>query len=42
MIIKGSMKKETYEIINECLKEVYKLNIKNTGIYADINPNNMM
>ncbi|MCI8655172.1 MAG: primosomal protein N' [Clostridia bacterium] len=42
MIVKGNMKKETYEIINECLKEVYKLNLRNTGINADVNPNNMM
>lgn len=42
MIIKGNMKAETYEIINECLKEVYKLNLRNTAIYADINPNNMV
>lgn len=36
------MKKEAYEIINECLKEVYNLNLRNTAIYADINPNNMI
>lgn len=42
MIIKGNMKRETYEIINECLNEVYKLKLRNTTIYADINPNNMV
>lgn len=41
MIIKGNMKRETYEIINECLKKAYKLNFRNTAIYADVNPNNM-
>ena len=29
-------------IINKCLQNIYEKNLKNTKIYVDINPNNMM
>ena len=41
IIIKGSMTIEANEIINNCLKEIYNKNYKNTRITVDINPNNM-
>ena len=41
IIIKGNMTAEANEILNECLKEVYKKELKNTRISIDINPNNM-
>ncbi len=43
MIIKGKMTRQAYDDINECLAEIYvKKNIKNTRIWADINPNSMI
>ena len=41
IIIKGSMTIKANEIINNCLKEIYNKNYKNTRITVDINPNNM-
>ena len=42
MIIKGNMTRKAYEDINECLSVVYSKNIKNTKVWADVNPNSMM
>ena len=42
MIIKGNMTRKAYEDINECLASVYSKNIKNTKVWADVNPNSMM
>ena len=42
IIIKGSMNPEANEILNNCLKEIYNTNYKNTRITIDINPNNMI
>ena len=41
IIIKGIMTKKANEILNDCLKEIYQENIKDTRISIDINPNNM-
>ena len=41
IIIKGIMTKRANEILNECLKEIYQENIKDTRISIDVNPNNM-
>ena len=42
IIAKGNMNPEVNIIINKCLQNMYQKNIKNTKIYVDINPNNMM
>ena len=42
IIIKGNVTKDANEILNECLKQIYNKNLKNTKISIDINPNNMM
>ncbi len=42
MILKGKMTRQVYEDINDCLANVYSKNIRNTKIWADINPNNMI
>lgn len=42
IIIKGNMTDEANSILNECLKEMYILNYKDTRISIDINPNNMI
>ena len=42
MIIKGKMNVKAYEDINQCLASVYSKNIKNTKVWADINPNSMI
>ena len=42
MIIKGKMTVKAYEEINQCLAKVYSKNIKNTKVWADINPNSMI
>ncbi len=41
MIIKGNMTEEANAVLNACLKNIYKQNIKDTRIAIDINPNNM-
>ena len=41
IIIKGNMTLEANKILNNCLKEIYNKNYKNTKISIDINPNNM-
>ena len=42
IIAKGNMNPEVNIIMNKCLQNMYQKNIKNTKIYVDINPNNMM
>ena len=42
MIIKGKMTVKAYDDINQCLANVYSKNIKNTKVWADINPNSMI
>ena len=42
MIIKGKMTAKAYTDINDCLSSVYSKNIKNTKVWADINPNSMI
>ena len=42
MIIKGKMTLKAYEDINQVLANVYSKNIKNTKVWADINPNSMI
>ena len=42
MIIKGKMTVKAYEDINQVLANVYSKNIKNTKVWADINPNSMI
>ena len=41
IIIKGQMTEEANGILNNCLKEIYQENIKDTRIAIDVNPNNM-
>lgn len=41
IIIKGNMNKKTNEILNNCLTEFYKKDLKSTKISIDVNPNNM-
>ena len=41
IIIKGNMTEKSNQILNDCLKEIYQENIKDTRIAIDINPNNM-
>ena len=42
IIIKGNMEKECNEIINACLIKFYGQRYKNTKIFVDVNPNNMI
>lgn len=42
IIAKGKVTPEVTIIINKCLQNIYQKNLKHTGIYVDINPNNMM
>lgn len=42
IIIKGRIDEELNKILNECLKEFYNENNKNTRISIDVNPNNMV
>lgn len=41
IIIKGNMNIDANNILNNCLKETYKKEIKSTRISIDVNPNNM-
>lgn len=41
IIIKGKMTKEANEVLNTCLQEIYKKDLKSTRISVDVNPNNM-
>ena len=42
IIIKGNIDEKTNTILNNCLKELYEKNYKNTKITIDVNPNNMI
>ena len=42
IITKGIMDGEINNIFNETLKQIYTLNLKNTKISIDVNPNNMI
>ena len=42
IIAKGKVTHEVNIIINKCLQNIYEKNLKNTSIYIDVNPNNMM
>lgn len=42
MIAKGNVTEEVTIILNKCLQNVYNMNLKNTKISVDVNPNNMM
>ena len=42
IITKGIMDDEINNIFNETLKQIYTLNLKNTKISIDVNPNNMI
>ena len=42
IIMKGEMNEKVNEILNDCLKEFYKKDIKTTKITIDVNPNNMI
>ena len=41
IIIKGNMNENANIILNKCLKNVYELDMKDTRISIDVNPNNM-
>ena len=42
IIIKGKMDEKTEEILNICLKKIYKMNNKEMRVAIDVNPNNMI
>lgn len=42
IIIKGRMTEEGNKIINNCLKDTYNANYKNTRVTVDVNPNTMV
>ena len=42
IIIKGRMDEEANTVFNNCLKEIYKTNLKTTRITIDVKPNKMM
>ena len=42
IIAKGIVNDEANIIMNKCLKKIFELNLKNTKVSIDINPNNMM
>ena len=42
IIIKGNMTDTANQIINNCLKQVYESNFKNTRVTVDVNPNSML
>ena len=41
IIIKGNMTKDANKILNDCLKNIYQKDLKETRISIDVNPNNM-
>lgn len=41
IIIKGNMSKESNEVLNELLKNIYNKNYKDIKVNIDVNPNNM-
>ena len=42
MIIKGNMTTDANNVFNDCLKQIYNKNYKNTRISFDVNPNSMI
>ena len=42
IIIKGDMTEAANNIINNCLKDIYDANYKNTRVTVDVNPNSMI
>lgn len=42
IIIKGNITENANKILNNCLKQIYNQNYKNTRISIDVNPNNMI
>lgn len=42
IIVKGNMTESANEVINNCLKNIYDANYKNTRVSVDVNPNNMI
>ena len=42
IIIKGNMNEKANEVLNNCLKEIYNSNYKNTRTTIDVNPNSMI
>ena len=41
IIIKGNMSEQVNIILNQCLREIYSKNLKDTKVAIDVNPNNM-
>ena len=42
IIIKGNMTEAANEVLNNCLKDIFEQNYKNTRITIDVNPNSMI
>ena len=42
IIGKGQVTEEVNILMNKALRKVYDLNLKNTKVMIDVNPNNMM
>ena len=42
MIVKGNMTTDANNVFNDCLKQIYNKNYKNTRISIDVNPNSMI
>ena len=42
MIIKGNLDEKANKILNDCMKEIYAQNRKDTKVAIEVNPNNMM
>ena len=42
IIAKGIVNEDVTIILNKCLQNVYKMNLKHTTVSIDVNPNNMM
>ena len=42
IIIKGNLDEKANKILNDCMKEIYARNQKDTKVAIDVNPNNMM
>lgn len=42
IIVKGNITEEANMILNKCLRNVYQLNLKDTKVSIDVNPNNMI
>lgn len=42
LIVKGKMTDDSNIVFNKLLRNIYQLNLKNTRVSIDINPNNMI